>query len=40
MSDGDEALYTLIDDASKGLGEGPVRNHIRNFEIRPVFAVR
>lgn len=37
---GDEFLYKLIEKANKGLGEGLAENHIRNFEIRPVFAVR
>ncbi len=37
---GDEALYRLIEEANKGLGEGLARYHIRSFEIRPVFAVR
>ena len=37
---GDEALYRLIEKASKGLGEGLVKNHIRSFEIRPLFVVR
>lgn len=36
----DEALYKLIAEANKRLGEGPVKNHIRSFEIRPVFAIR
>ncbi|MCJ1365048.1 hypothetical protein MMC16_004167 [Acarospora aff. strigata] len=40
---GNEALYRLIEEieeANKGLGEGLSKNHIRSFEIRPVFAVR
>ena len=37
---GDEASYRLIKEASKGLSEGLVKNHIHNFEIQPVFAVR
>ena len=37
---GDEALYRLIEEANKGLGEGLAKNHIRSFEIPPVFAVR
>lgn len=37
---GDEAVYRLIEKANKGLGEGLAENHIRSFEIRPVFAVR
>ena len=37
---GDEAVYRLIEEASRGLGEGLVNDHIRSFEVRPVFAVR
>lgn len=37
---GDEALCRLIEKANKGLGEGLAKNHIRSFEIRPVFAIR
>jgi len=37
---GDEALYRLIEEANKGLGEALAKSHIRSFEIRPVFAVR
>ena len=37
---GHEALYRLIEEANKGLGVGLVDNHIRTFEIRPIFAVR
>ena len=37
---GDESPYRLIEEAKKGLGEGLAKNHIRSFEIRPVFAVR
>lgn len=37
---GDEALYRLIEEANKGLGEGLAKNHIRSFEVRPVLAVR
>jgi len=37
---GDEALYRLLGEANKGLGEEVVKNHIRSFEVRPVFAVR
>jgi len=37
---GDEALYRLIEEANKGLGEELAKNHISSFEIRPVFAVR
>ena len=37
---GDEAVYGLIEEASRGLGKGLVNNHIRSFEVRPVFAVR
>jgi hypothetical protein len=35
-----EALYRLIEEANKGLGEGLVTNYIHSFEVRPVFAVR
>lgn len=37
---GDEALYGLIEEAGRELGKGLVNDHIRSFEIRPVFAVR
>lgn len=37
---GYEALYRLIEEASKILGKGLTTNLIRSFEIRPVFAVR
>ena len=37
---GDEALYMLIEEANKGLGEGLAKNQIRSFEVRPVFAIR
>ena len=37
---GNEALYRLIEEASKELGDGLAKNHIHSFEIRPVFAVR
>ena len=37
---GYEALYRLIEEANKGLGEWLAENHIRSFEIRPVFAFR
>lgn len=37
---GDESLYGLMEETSKGLSEGLAQNHIRSFEIRPVFAVR
>lgn len=37
---GDEALYRLITEAMRGLGEGLTKNFIRNFEIRLAFAVR
>ena len=37
---GDEAVYRLIEEASRGLGEGLADDHIRGFEVRPVFAVR
>ena len=37
---GDETLYRLIEEAKKALGGGLAKNHIRSFEIRPVFAVR
>lgn len=36
----DEALYRLLGEANKGLGEELTKNHIRSFEIRPVSAVR
>ena len=36
----DEALYKLIEEVEKGLGHGLTENHIQNFEIRRVFAVR
>lgn len=42
---GDEALYRLLGEANKGLGEELVKNYIgsfdiRSFEIWPVFAVK
>lgn len=37
---GYKALYRLIEEANEGLGEGLAQNHIRSFEIRPVFALR
>ena len=37
---GDEAVYRLIEEASRGLGEGLANEHIRSFEVRPAFAVR
>ena len=37
---GNEALYRLLGEANKGLGQELIENHIRSFEIRPVFAVR
>lgn len=37
---GDEGLYRRIEEASRGLGEGLVENHMHSFEIRPIFAVR
>ena len=37
---GDEAVYGLIEEASRELGKGLVHFHIRSFEVRPVFAVR
>ena len=37
---GAEALYRLIGEASKELGAWLAQNHIRNFEILPVLAVR
>ncbi|KAL9100780.1 MAG: hypothetical protein Q9187_009324 [Circinaria calcarea] len=37
---GNEALYRLLGEANKGLGEELVKNNIRSFEVRPVFAVR
>ena len=36
---GDEAVYRLIEEASRGLGEGLANDHIRSCEVRPVFAV-
>ncbi len=37
---GDKTLYRLIEEANKqGLGRELTYNHIRKFEIRPVFAV-
>ncbi|KAI9722706.1 MAG: hypothetical protein M1812_001637 [Candelaria pacifica] len=37
---GHEALYRLIGDVNKEIGEGLIDNHMRSFKIRPVFAVR
>lgn len=37
---GDEAVYRLMEEATRGLGEGLANDHIRSFEVRPVFAVR
>lgn len=37
---GSEALYGHIEAATKGLGEKIIENHIRRFEIRPVYAVK
>lgn len=37
---GDETLYRLIEEVTRGLGEGLANDHIRSFEIRPVVAVR
>jgi len=37
---GDEALYRLIEEAKKVLGEEHAKHYVRSFEIRPVFAVR
>lgn len=37
---GDEALYRLIEEANKGLGEELAKNRIRNFGVRPAFAIR
>ncbi|KAI9745723.1 MAG: hypothetical protein M1818_001259 [Claussenomyces sp. TS43310] len=37
---GDEDLYRLILEAAKVLGECLPKEHIRSFEIRPVYAVR
>lgn len=37
---GDDALYKSIEEANKSLGESLVENHIRTFEVRPVFATR
>ena len=36
----DEALYKLIEEINKWLGEELIKNSIRSFEVRPVFAVR
>lgn len=36
---GDKALYRQIEEASKWLVPTLVTNHVRSFEIRPVFAV-
>jgi hypothetical protein len=36
----DEALYKLMEEINKSLGEELVKNSIRSFEVRPVFAVR
>ena len=35
-----EALWRLLGEANKDLGEWLVKNHTRSFEIRPVFAVK
>ena len=37
---GDEAVYGLIEEASRELGKVLVSDHMRSFEVRPVFAVR
>ena len=37
---GDEALYRMLGEANKRLGEELVKNHIRSFQVRPVFTVR
>lgn len=37
---GDETLFRLIEEASRGLGDELATDHIRSFEIRPVVAVR
>jgi hypothetical protein len=36
----DEALYKLIEEINEWLGKELVKNSIRSFEVRPVFAVR
>ena len=36
----EEDLCSLLGEACRGLGEELVKNHVRSFEIRPVFAVR
>ena len=35
-----EALYRLLGEVNKWLGEEPLKKHIRSFRIQPVFAVR
>ena len=37
---GDGALYKLLREANKGLGEELAKKDIRSFEVRPVFAVK
>ena len=37
---GDEALYKLLGEANKGLGEELAKYLVRRFEVQPVFAVR
>lgn len=37
---GDEAVYRLMEEASRVLGEGFATEHIHSFEVRPVCAVR
>ena len=36
----DEALYKLMEEINKWLGIELVKNSVRNFEVRPVFATR
>ncbi|KAI9777874.1 MAG: hypothetical protein M1835_005119 [Candelina submexicana] len=37
---GHEALYRLIEEVNKGIGEGLINHHIRSFKIQPAYAVR
>ena len=37
---GDQAVYGRIEEASRELGKVLVNDHIRSFEVRPVFAIR
>ena len=37
---GDETLYRLLKEATKGLGKRLAQYHTRSFEIQPVFAVK